>query len=100
MKTTPTRLVSSLSAGDSPAFTARRVSGTRLLTVLLLLGLGAFIGLIDRAAAQGLVPERFSFQGYMEDGNGQPIGPTTPVNYAVVFRIFPTATGGTTNWSE
>jgi hypothetical protein len=100
MKTTPTRLVSPLSAGGSPAFAALRVSCTRLLTVLLLIGFGAFIGLIDRAAAQGVVPERFSFQGYMEDGNGQPLGPTTPVNYNVIFKIFPAATGGALVWAE
>jgi hypothetical protein len=98
MKTTLTRLASSLSAGDSPAFAALRVSSTRLLTVLLLLGLGASLGLSERAAAQ--VPERFSFQGYMEDGNGQPLGPTTPVNYTVDFRIYSAATAGALLWAE
>lgn len=79
-------------------------NSTRLLSLVLgRLGLAVLLALSQltlahRAAAQ--VPERFSFQGYMEDGNSQPLGPTTPVNYAVVFRIFPTATGGTTNWSE
>jgi hypothetical protein len=63
--------------------------------VLLLLGQ---FSVIDRAAAQ--VPERFSFQGYMEDGNGQPLGPSTPVNYTVDFRIYSAATGGTLLWGE
>ena len=64
----------------------------------------ALLALAGRASAQGLatgtVPDRLSFQGYMADANGIPLGSNAPVNLPVVFRIFPSATGGTTNWSE
>jgi hypothetical protein len=78
--------------------TRTRSEWSKLLTT------GAFIllcllSLTSRGAAQ--VPERFSFQGYLEDGNGQPLAPTTPVNYDVVFRIFPNASSPTpVLWAE
>jgi hypothetical protein len=58
------------------------------------------LGLTNRAAAQGLVPERMSFQGFMEDAGGVPLGQSAPVNLPVVFRVFPVATGGTASWAE
>jgi hypothetical protein len=82
MKTPPTRLLP--------------FSRPALVGAWLLLGL---LGLMGPAAAQ--VPERFSFQGFLEDGNGQPLAPTTPVNYSVVFRIFAAAAGpGASLWAE
>src|SRR5262245_2735666 len=90
MKKTPTRLVPLRIPGCSTAATLGRVSCTVLFAVLIL------IGLVGRVAGQGLVPERLSFQGYMEDGSGTPLGAAAPVNYPVVFRIFPGTSGGTT----
>ncbi len=94
MKTIPTSLVRSLTARRSKPTALRAVSFALIFGGLMVLGLS------NRATGQGLVPERLSFQGYMEDGAGTPLGPTTPTNYPVVFRIFPTASAGTASWSE
>ncbi len=85
MKTTPTRIVSS-SPGRTP--------------FAVLLGLLALLGIATRGSAQGTVPERLSFQGYIEDGSGTPLGQVAPANFEVTFRIFPTATGGSSVWTE
>lgn len=125
MKTTPTCFAPSRSSGAAKADENCRATKASLLpslpdraraswsaavlrrfafTVLTALSLLALLGAVDRASAQGLatgtVPERLSFQGYMADANGIPLGSNAPVNLPVVFRIFPSATGGTTNWSE
>ncbi len=68
---------------------------SRFSIVLLIL-----LGLAGRVSAQGTVPERLSFQGYMEDGSGTPLGQAAPANFEVTFRIFPTATGNTSLWTE
>lgn len=68
-----------------------------ILGAMLLLGLFALAG---RVSGQGLVPELLAIQGYMEDGSGAPLGPSSPVNYPVVFRIFSAPIGGTAAWSE
>jgi hypothetical protein len=41
-------------------------------------------------------PGTMSFQGYLTDGNGNPLGSTNtgPKNYTVVFRIWDSQTGG------
>ncbi len=107
MKTTPTCLVPSRSSGHGNAAVLptafgtmpprRRGYGSLSFALLTLL---ALLGLAGRVAAQGLVPERLSYQGFMADANGVPLGSNAPVNLPVVFRIFSAPTGGTTNWSE
>lgn len=107
MKTTPTCLDPSRSSGHgnaavlTPAFGTiaprRRDYGSLSFALLTLL---AILGLAGRVAAQALVPDRLSFQGYMADANGVPLGSNAPVNLPVVFRIFTAPTGGTNTWSE
>lgn len=53
--------------------------------------------------AQSVVPKpplRISYQGYLVDANGVPLGDTTPKNYDAVFRIYDSSSGGTNLWTE
>jgi len=95
MKTSQTSLNRSDSSARSQAVPRLRVCFA--FTVLAVLTL---LGLAPRAAAQGRVPERMTFQGFMEDANGVPLGQSAPVNLPVVFRIYPSATGGVSSWAE
>ena len=66
----------------------------RLLPLLVLLL--ALPGVRGQNAAP---PGTMSFQGYLTDGNGNPLGATNagPKSYTVVFRIWDLASGGVTN---
>jgi len=41
-----------------------------------------------------------TYQGFLVDANGNPLAPSTPANYPVIFRIFQTPSGGASLWSE
>lgn len=45
-------------------------------------------------------PQRISYQGYLVDANGAPLGSPMPKNYDAVFRIYGASTGGESVWSE
>jgi hypothetical protein len=45
-------------------------------------------------------PEIMTYQGFLVDANGNPLAPSTPVNYPIVFRIFDASQGGNLLWSE
>ncbi len=51
-------------------------------------------------AVHGAPPELMTYQGFLVDGNGNPLASTTPANYGVIFRIFPVSTGGQSLWAE
>ncbi|MDA7520715.1 tail fiber domain-containing protein [bacterium] len=51
-------------------------------------------------AADANPPERMTYQGYLVDGNGAPLGDSVPANYDVVFRIYNVKQGGTSVWAE
>ncbi|MBC8003339.1 MAG: tail fiber domain-containing protein [Opitutaceae bacterium] len=73
----------------------------RAMTALLMLL--ALLGAPQAARAQTAAqspPEKMSYQGFLVDQNGTPLGNLNPVNYVVVFRIYTTATAGTSLWSE
>jgi hypothetical protein len=95
MKTNPTCLHRSSSSSRSKA--VPRLRDRFSFAVLTAL---ALIGLADRVAAQGTVPNRMTFQGFMEDASGVPLGQSAPANLPVDFRIYPSATGGTSSWAE
>jgi len=61
-----------------------------LLTLAVLLGFAAPIG-----AQTSAVPDQISYQGFVTDTGGNPIGNSTPENRTIVFRIWdhPTNTG-------
>ncbi len=64
------------------------------LTVML-----AFFGPAAQAADAN-PPAQLSYQGYLTDANGVPLGSTTPRNYDVVFRIYDASQGGNIKWAE
>jgi len=69
-----------------------------LALLLLALALAATTGRAQTATP----PQLMSYQGYLTDANGTPLGATNtgPKNYNVVFRVWDLQTGGTTNGSD
>ena len=51
-------------------------------------------------AADANPPEQMTYQGYLVDGNGDPLGSSAPANYDVVFRIYKAKQGGLAIWGE
>jgi len=55
------------------------------------------------AQANSVPPERMTYQGFLADGNGNPLGNTNtgPKNYDVIFRIWAEQNGGASAlWAE
>lgn len=70
---------------------------------LLLLALTLLAGLGGAHAATGTPPDKMTYQGFLADGTGVPLGNANPANHVTVFRIWPADTGGaagTALWSE
>ena len=69
---------------------------------MAILAVGAFaLGLPGLGrAAEANPPELMTYQGYLVDGNGAPLGAGSPANYDVVFRIYEAKQGGTAIWAE
>ncbi|MEI6077388.1 MAG: tail fiber domain-containing protein [Verrucomicrobiota bacterium] len=72
----------------------------RLVRSLLLLAFALTI--LSSHAAVTSPPQLLSYQGYLTDANGTPLGATNvgPKNYNVVFRVWDLQTGGTTGSSD
>lgn len=51
-------------------------------------------------AATSSPPDLMTYQGYLVDNNGTPLGNTAPKNYDVVFRIWSDQLGGVRLWAE
>lgn len=51
-------------------------------------------------AADANPPERMTYQGYLVDGNGDPLGNSAPTNYDIIFRIYDTKQGAGKLWTE
>lgn len=68
--------------------------GVVAAAMLLALSLGTARG------ADGTPPGKMTYQGFLTDINGTPLGNTSPVNQTVIFRVYSAATGGTLKWSE
>ncbi len=67
--------------------------------ILLIVGAVLFMGTVDSRAAE-TPPERMTYQGFLVDANGTPLGNTNPANHTVVFRIYDQSQGGNVIWSE
>ena len=52
------------------------------------------------AAATATPPGLMSYQGFLADANGDPLGNTAPVNYDLEFRVYSAISGGTALWAE
>ncbi len=56
---------------------------------------------LQNAAAATYPPERMSYQGYLTDSSGAPLGNAGPKNYDVIFRIWADQFGtGNRMWAE
>ena len=60
----------------------------------------ALLGLASAFAQTSTVPVLLSYQGRVTDSAGNLIGSSTPVNRAVKFQLYTTASGGTPVWAE
>lgn len=89
MKTIP---VSSLILCSAAAF--------RPLMLAMLLGLSALPQSLLAQAATNTPPARVSYQGFLTDGAGTALAPSTPQNFTVDFKIFGAPSGGVVLWSE
>lgn len=72
----------------------------RALAVALALGAGLLLTPAAYGQAVAHPPERMTYQGFLVDGNGAPLGNSAPKNYDVIFRIYAEETGGAAVWSE
>ena len=71
----------------------------KLLRILVAALCGGLLQL-SATAADASPPTKITFQGFLTDNNGAALGPTTPVQAQVIFRIYGAETGGTLKWSE
>lgn len=69
-----------------------------LLALLALLALGHAPA--ARAQANGNPPTKLTYQGFLTDQNGKPVGDTAPVNRSIVFRIYDVASNGSALWAS
>jgi len=53
-----------------------------------------------RAQADFNPPDRMTYQGFLVNNLGDPLAPTTPKNYDVIFRIYDASSAGNRLWSE
>lgn len=85
---------------DCSVFHARPVPGRRSGWAAVAAAVSLLLGAPCLQAQNGFPPDLMSYQGYLVDANGNALAPNNPVNYAVVFRIYTQATGGTSIWTE
>ena len=82
---------------ETPETKAKNMKTPFLLTALrhglLLLLLG---GVLHALPGRAQTPQFMTYQGYLTDQNGNALATNGPQAYDVVFRIWPTATGGQT----
>ncbi len=50
-------------------------------------------------AADAKPPTQLTYQGFLTDANGVPLGNTAPLNKTIIFRIYDAATAGNLKWS-
>jgi microcystin-dependent protein len=71
---------------------AGRLFGACLVSVFCAMALSAH--------AAPTPPDRMTYQGYLVEENGTPLGDDSPENYDVIFSIFQEQTGGEALWAE
>jgi hypothetical protein len=71
----------------------------RLLLVTTVCAL-AWLGRPDLHAQTFTPPGKLTYQGFLTDANGVPIGNTTPTNITVIFQIYSLPGGGTPLWGS
>jgi hypothetical protein len=76
---------------------------TMKIQALLMAAMCAALCLLvaPRARAQNASPPgKLTYQGYLTDVNGIPLGETAPTNTLVIFRIYNALSGGALKWAE
>jgi hypothetical protein len=71
--------------------------GRLVASMALILGL---LATTPASRATSSPPDRMTYQGFLVNGSGDPLAPTSPVNYPVVFRIYDASDSGNLIWSE
>lgn len=75
----------------------------RALPLLLLALAELLLALQASGQANANPPERMTYQGYVVDANGNPLGAVSPRNYDIIFRIWNDATSTSASarlWTE
>ncbi len=67
---------------------------------LLVAALCGELFLLSAQAADAKPPTKLTFQGFLTDSSGTALGASSPVQKAVIFRIYGAETAGTLKWSE
>lgn len=70
------------------------------LAAATLLAAALFGASFEVRGAGATPPELMAYQGYLVDANGDPLAPSNPLNYPVIFRIYTASSGGDLLWSE
>ncbi|MBL9168989.1 MAG: hypothetical protein JNN07_14710 [Verrucomicrobiales bacterium] len=66
-----------------------------LLMILLL------CGVVPGTSAQTAAPPEFmTYQGFLTDANGVPLGANNPLNYTITFKVYGSPTGEDALWGE
>ena len=77
-----------------------RLIFSNLALVLALLLPVSHLSPSARGQANANPPSKMSYQGFLTDDAGVPLGNSAPVNKDIVFRFFNAPTGGTLIWAE
>lgn len=72
----------------------------RTLTARLGILIVLFSTMVVTRCADNNPPDLMTYQGFLADQNGVPLGNATPINYAAVFRVYDQSTAGVLLWSE
>ena len=102
MQTAPVRR-SAPSASRSRTFRRYRRAARLAALAGLMLATGLAVTTAPRALAQAATPNpptKLTYQGFLTDANGVPLGNTAPVNRTIVFRLFDASSGGNRLWSS
>ena len=54
----------------------------------------------NAGAANASPPTKLTYQGFLTDPSGAPLGNASPTNTSIVFRIFDAGVGGNLKWAE
>lgn len=82
------------------ALTCHCVTALRRIVLPASIGVALAVGGFTAKGATAAPPNLMTYQGYLVDANGNPLAPTAPANYPVVFRIYDAAQAGKLIWSE
>ena len=85
----------------TPTESRQRMKSSNLRRSLLLAAsLLPLVPQLTVRAADNNPPPRITYQGFLTDANGSPLGSSGPVNKTIIFRLFNAETGGTSLWAS